>query len=724
MKAVFAPEGSVIPATGEVLKKAVDPRRAPAVGMLCSARELKLGDEHDGIIELPDDAEVGTPAATALGPRGAGDRGQAHARPRDCFGVAGIARDLAAAGLGRLRAARFHAVPGAAPPARRSGSTSRAGEETACPLFVGRIVRGVRNGPSPAWLQKRLKAIGLRPISALVDITNYVTFDLGRPLHVFDAAKLRGDLDACASPGRARSSQALDGRTYRLDAGDDRDRRRDRAGQPRRHHGRRGDRRHRGDDRRACSRWRCSIRCARPRPAAGSASRATPAPASSAGSIPALVLPATEYATRLILELCGGEAGPAVVAGRRRAGAGAPVRFRRARAAPGWPASSSRRPRSSASSRDLGFARRGRPGGVAGARRRPGATTSTTEACIVEELARLHGYDRIPPVAVTPRRRRSAPACSRRRSAAARPSAGRSPSSACRGGDLVVHPARARAACSARPSRCCMRNPLNAELSAMRPSLLPNLVAAAAAQPRPQAGARRAVRGRPALHRRQPGEQVGGAGRRPLRRRRAAALGRSATRPVDALDAKADALAALAAARRQARAACRSTADAPAWYHPGPLRPPRGRARLMLASFGELHPARPAARSTSAAPVVGFELDLDAAAAPEGTRRQGAAGARAAAVPAGRPRLRLRRRRGGAGRHACSTRPQGVDRKLIREVRLFDVYAGPGVAGGQKSLAVAVRLQAPDRTLTEAEIERVAAEDRRAAEKATGAVLR
>ena len=187
--------------------------------MLCSMRELKLGEDHDGIIELPPDAEVGMPAATALGLEGPVIEIKLTPDRSDCFGVAGIARDLAAAGLGRLAPRDFTPVPGdGCARRRRSGSTSRAGEEKACPLFVGRIIRGVRNGPSPAWLRNRLKAIGLRPISALVDITNYLTFDLGRPLHVFDAAKLEGDLVLrFARPGE--ELQALDGRTYRFDDG-------------------------------------------------------------------------------------------------------------------------------------------------------------------------------------------------------------------------------------------------------------------------------------------------------------------------------------------------------------------------------------------------------------------------------------------------------------------------------------------------------------------------
>ena len=278
---MFAPEGSVIPVSGEVLKKATI-RGVASVGMLCSMRELKLGDEHDGIIELPADAEVGAPAVKALGLEGPVIEIKLTPDRSDCFGVSGIARDLAAAGLGRLRPRDFSPVPDEGAPGPAIGFDFPAGEEKACPLFVGRIIRGVRNGPSPSWLRNRLKAIGLRPISALVDITNYLTFDLCRPLHVFDAGKLDGDLVLrFARPGE--ELHALDGKTYRLDDGmtviaDAAGRSASAASWAARH------RRDRGRPPISYSRWRCSIRCAPLPPAAGSASRVMPARASSAGS--------------------------------------------------------------------------------------------------------------------------------------------------------------------------------------------------------------------------------------------------------------------------------------------------------------------------------------------------------------------------------------------------------------------------------------------------------
>ncbi|RST80203.1 phenylalanine--tRNA ligase subunit beta, partial [Aquibium carbonis] len=180
-------------------------------GMMCSERELMLSDEHDGIIDLPEDAPVGQSFASwAKLDDPVIEINLTPNRP-DATGVHGIARDLAAAGLGTLKTGAVEPVGGAG--ACPVEVTIEAPD--LCPGFALRMVRGVTNGPSPKWMQQRLMAIGLRPINALVDITNYVTFDRGRPLHVFDAAKVKGDLVV----RRARDGEtvlALDGREYTL----------------------------------------------------------------------------------------------------------------------------------------------------------------------------------------------------------------------------------------------------------------------------------------------------------------------------------------------------------------------------------------------------------------------------------------------------------------------------------------------------------------------------
>src|SRR6516165_8892178 len=212
MKGVFAPAGTVIPRTGALLKETVI-RGVASRGMLCSAYELGLGEDHEGIIELPQDASVGTQYASYAGLAETVLDIKVTPNRADCLGVRGIARDLAVAGLGCLKPLDATPVPGCF----RSPIGIHIEDHSACPLFLGRHLRGVHNGPSPDWLRHRLEVIGLRPISALVDITNFLTFDLNRPLHVFDAGRLQGDLIVrFARPGE--TLLALNGQEYALDA--------------------------------------------------------------------------------------------------------------------------------------------------------------------------------------------------------------------------------------------------------------------------------------------------------------------------------------------------------------------------------------------------------------------------------------------------------------------------------------------------------------------------
>src|SRR5208283_4399202 len=215
LKGVFSAVGTYIPGKNMTLAKGVI-RGVESNGMLCSAAELELSDDHEGIIELANDAPAGVPYA-----RWAGlddpviDVAVTPNRP-DATGVAGIARDLAAAGIGRLKTPAPKAHDGAFDCPTHVHLDFAPADAHLCPGFALRLVRGVTNGPSPEWMQKRLRAIGLRPISALVDITNYITFDRGRPLHVFDFAKVKGDLKV--RRGRhGESVLALDGKSYALD---------------------------------------------------------------------------------------------------------------------------------------------------------------------------------------------------------------------------------------------------------------------------------------------------------------------------------------------------------------------------------------------------------------------------------------------------------------------------------------------------------------------------
>src|SRR6185369_10796612 len=216
LKGVFAPVGSYVPGIDLTLTKAKI-RGVESSGMLLSERELELSDEHTGIIELAPDAKIGRPAAKALGLDDEVIEIAITPNRPDCLGVRGVARDLAAAGLGKLKADPLKQVKGTFPnpiPIKLDFNKETA---SACPVFAGRVIKGVKNGPSPEWLQRRLKAIGLRPINALVDITNYISYDRGRPLHVYDADGLKGAIRARLGR-KGESFKALDGKTYEVDS--------------------------------------------------------------------------------------------------------------------------------------------------------------------------------------------------------------------------------------------------------------------------------------------------------------------------------------------------------------------------------------------------------------------------------------------------------------------------------------------------------------------------
>ncbi|MEQ1930814.1 MAG: YtpR family tRNA-binding protein, partial [Parvularculaceae bacterium] len=215
LKVAYAPVGSYVPGIGVTLTKAKI-RGVESQGMMCSARELQLGDDHDGIIEAPASSEVGAPVAAALGASDAVIDFEVTPNRPDTNGVNGVARDLAAAGLGKLISKAPPVVKGEYPCPQKIGLRFPPGAENACPAFAGRLIKGVKNGPSPEWLAGRLKAIGLRPINALVDVTNLLTYDRARPLHVYDADKLKGEIQARLGHA-GESVLALDGKTYAVD---------------------------------------------------------------------------------------------------------------------------------------------------------------------------------------------------------------------------------------------------------------------------------------------------------------------------------------------------------------------------------------------------------------------------------------------------------------------------------------------------------------------------
>lgn len=710
MKGVFGPAGVTIPKTGAQLQESTI-RGIPSRGMLMSAAELALGDDHFGIIELPADAPVGAAYASIVGLDDPIIDIKVTPNRADCLGVRGIARDLAASGDGQLKPLDTTPIEGHF----RSPVAIHIEDRKACPLFLGRHIRGLRNGPSPRWLRDRLEAIGLRPISALVDITNFLTFDLNRPLHVFDAGSLKGDLTVrLAHPGEKLS--ALNGREYPLDLEvtviADENGVQSLGGVI-------------GGEPTGCteSTTEVFVEAALFDPIRTAATGRRLEIISDAryrferGVDPAFVGPGLEIATRLILDLCGGEASEAVVAG----------------AMPDWHREYLLRPErlaglgglhvppaeSRAILEALGCT-------IADAAKHDGSLRVTPpswrgdiigEADLVEEVLRVKGYDEIPPVPLPRDTIISRPAIDARRRRAElvrRTLATRGLTEAV---TFSFISSRAAELFGGAKPELCLVNPISADLDAMRPSALPGLI---------EATRRNADRGFPdvALFELGPayrddtpeGQLTVAAGLR------AGRLGprdwRQPPREPDLYDAKADALVALAAMGAPVDN-IQTAAEPPPWFHPGRA----GALRLgptLLAHFGELHPHVLDAFELKG-PVAAFEVFLDAVPVPRAARAKPPL-----KVPVFQPVERdfafIVDRDLPAEMLLRAAR--GVDRKLVSEIRLFDVYEGKGLPEGKKSLAISVVLQPQETTLTDTEIDAFSKRLVAAVEKATGGTLR
>jgi phenylalanyl-tRNA synthetase beta chain len=692
-------------------------RGVESQGMMCSEREMELSDDHDGIIELPS-GEVGQRFVDWLT---AHDPARVDAvihikitpnRP-DALGVRGIARDLAARGLGVLKPLPEVRVAGAFPcPVPVAIDPALRGR--GCPLFAGRLIRGVRNGPSPAWLQARLRAIGLRPISALVDVTNFFTFDRNRPLHVFDAARLRGGLRIHPAAG-GEALAALDGRTYRLSAGqmlisDD-------AG-PQSLAGIIGGAASGVTETTTEVFLESALWDPVTIAATGRALRLT----SDAryrferGVDPEDCLPGLEAATRMILDLCGGEASEVVQDGAvpdtRRS-----YRFDPARVAQlvgmDLPEAEQRRILGA-----LGFR-------VAGDRAEPPPWRPDVqgEADLVEEVARVASLSKlcgrplsrpvpgVPRPVLTPMQRREGTA---RRTLAALGY-----------NECVTYSfigAAAAALFGGGSEAVRIENPISSEMTHLRPDLLPGLLAAAARnQARGQADLRLFEVG-PVFRGGEPGEEA----------LQAAALlvgavaprdPHGSRRPADVFDAKADAEAVLAAIGAPAKRMIRR--EAPAWFHPGRSGVIALGPKLGLAAFGELHPRVLRAMDVKG-PAVALTLHLDALPFPKARSATRPALVLPDLQPVERDFAFVLDARVEAA--AVVAAAMGADKALIERVEVFDEFAGPQaeaqVGPGRKSLAITVRLQPRERTLTEAEIEAVAARVVEKVRAATGGTLR
>ena len=718
---IFAPPGSHIPGTGLDLKVA-KVRGVESAGMMCSERELEVSDDHEGIIELSEDVAIGTPAAQALGVDDPVIEIAITPNRGDALGVRGIARDLAARGLGRLKPLEVPKVEGAFDSPISVSLDFPEEARDACPHFIGRYIRGVRNGPSPEWMQRRLKAIGLRPISALVDITNYIMFTFNRPLHVFDADRIKGDIHArLARPGERLL--ALDGREYELDEtmtviADD-------AG-PEGIAGIIG-----GEESGVTeSTVNVFLEVAYFDPVRTAMTGRKLNIMTDAryrferGVDPGFLHDAAEIATRMILDICGGEASRIVEAGEPavppREKRTYFLRGDRVKTLGGLDLPLARQKEILDA---LGFETAERDGGLE-------ATAPTWrpdirgEADLVEEIVRIEGLDRIPSVPMSRPHAVARPVLTdmQRRIVRVRHAL------ATRGlAEAVTYsflPHRHAELFGGGQKELQLANPISTELSDMRPSLLPNLIAAAG---------RNAARGvedialfevgsiylsdapegeKPAAA----GVRQGMAGPRHWDVRQ---------RPVDVFDAKADALAVLAAAGAPVASVQTVAGEAPAWFHPGRSGTLKLGPKVVLGHFGEIHPAVLEEMDVKG-PVAAFEIRLDAIPA---RRQKGTAKPPLDApdlMPVSRDFAFVVDADVPAERIVQAAR--GAEKKLIANVRVFDVFAGEKAEAqlgeGKKSVAIEVILQPREKSLTSEEIQAIADRIVAAVEKATGGVLR
>ncbi|MDD2324911.1 MAG: phenylalanine--tRNA ligase subunit beta [Alphaproteobacteria bacterium] len=716
LRTVLARPNDVIPSTGEALKLGKI-RGMESQGMMCSGAELCLDTDAAGIMELPDDAPIGAKLVDVMDVADPVIEINLTPNRADCAGVRGIARDLAAAGLGTLRPMKISVPEGTEKCGVAVSLDFPEEQKHHCPLFVGRTIRNIKNGPSPAWLQTRLRAIGLRPISALVDITNYITFDCGRPLHVFDSAKIKGGLWVRPAKG-GETFRALNDKDYTLEAGmtaiGDETGFLSLAGLV-------------GGETSGCevetkdvfieSAYFDPSRTAQTGRALGVTSDARYR--FERGVDPAFVQDGADLAAQMILDLCG--TSETVVSERLVVGA-----------VPSVVKTVAYNPAKMASFIGVDVAADEQEAilaklGFAVEKKSANAWTITPPSWrgdvegapdITEEIIRIKGFEHIPATSM-PREDVMTPCAldllDRRAGQAKRAFAAQGLMEAVTWSFMSSSVAQAF-----EPVKDELRllNPISADLDVMRSSIVGNLV---------QAARRNADRGfgdvalfevGPTYRNQTPEGQVLVA--TALRAGQTPRHWAEKARAVDAYDAKADALAALAAAGAPMASIQIGAGDVPAWYHPGRS----GSLRLgpvLLGYFGELHPAVLQACDAQG-PMVACELYLAAIPAP---RKSGTA----------RPLLKLEALQ-PVSRDFAFLLDQNVeadkmiaaikkaDKALIREVAIFDVYTGKGVADGKKSVALSVTMQPTDHTLTDAELEGLTAKIAGAVEKATGGVLR
>ena len=708
MMAIFAPSGAYIPGTDITLKKGKI-RGQESNGMLVSEREMGLSDEHDGIIELDKDIKIGTEFTEIYGLNDPVIDIALTPNRADCAGVRGIARDLAAAGIGKLKPLKLKTEKGG----YKSAIDISIEAETECPIFLGRMIKNVENKPSPAWMQQRLKAIGLRPISALVDITNYVSMDLCRPLHVFDADKLNGNINVRI--GRdGEKLNALNDKQYKLTeamtvVADD--------------NGALALGGIVGGVETGCTleTQNVFVECAYFDPyTTAKTGRALQIDSDARyrferGVDPEFTVQGMDVATQLILELCGGEVSEIVTAGtmpnwqreikfdysytKKLSGLDIPEK------------------QQIEILENLGF-------NVNGTKIQAPSWRGDVEgkADLVEEIVRVFGYDKIEAISV------------------------RSETSVGRTAEThnVSNKRKARTALASRGLYECvtwsfmpkalaqkfkvndnqdlltLSNPISNDLDQMRPSILPNLIQAAQTNADKGTGNSALFEVGPTFPSAKADGQLnvatairfGANGARHW-------SGAQAHRTVDIYDAKADAIAALEAAG-VATANLQISREVPNYYHPGRSGALK-QGKNILAQFGEIHPAILQEMDIKS-DIVGCEIFLDNI--PK-SKKKGFA----------RPLLQASQFQPLSRDFAfivdenvevdtMARAAKGVDRQLITSVDVFDVYQGKGVDEGKKSIALNVIIQPVKQTLTDAEIEGLSTKIIDAVSEKSGAQLR
>jgi phenylalanyl-tRNA synthetase beta chain len=713
----FAAPGTYVPGI-DVTLSVGRIRGVESHGMMCSERELQLSDEHDGIIDLPADAPVGQSfAAWAHLDDPVIEINLTPNRP-DATGVYGIARDLAASGLGRLKTPPVETVPG-------KGKTPVAvklefGETPPlCHGFALRLVRGVKNGPSPKWLQQRLIAIGLRPINALVDITNYVTFDRGRPLHVFDAAKVAGDL-VVRRATEGEKVLALDGHEYELTPEmcviADSKAVESIAGIMGGEHS--GCDENTTDVLIESALWE-PLNIARTGRTLGIITDARYR--FERGVDPEFMVPGLELATRLVLDFCGGEPAETEVVGY----AGHKTKL------VSFPVSEAKRltgldvPKAESLEilTRLGFKPRG-AGDVVDVEVPSWRPDVDGKADLVEEVMRIHGVDNIAPEPMVNHDAVNAKILTTlqiRTRAARRALAVRGMMEAVTWSFI---PGRHAEWFGGGQPALKLANPIAAAMSDMRPSLLPGLIAGA------QRNADKGI-GDVALF------EVSGTyeGDTPDKQRRVAAGVRRGTAKLDGagrhwagnagavgvFDAKADALAVLEACGAPVDK-LQIEAGGPPWYHPGRSGTIKLGPKAVLGTFGEFHPKTLEVLDVSG-PLAGFEVYVDAVPEPK------------AKPTRTKPKLELSPFQAvkrdfafvvdKAIEAGTLTRAAlAADKKLITGVSVFDVFEGASLGADKKSVAIEVSIQPVDKTLTDEDFEALAGRIVENVKKQTGGVLR